>query len=165
MTLEPDGVSSIRLTTLPTDIDILQHMNNGRYLSLCDLGRWDLLIRAGLFDQMKERGWYAVVSSETVTFRKSLQLWQRFEVQSRLTGHDEKSIFMEHRVVVAGEIYARAIVRSRMLRREGGHVSNEELFAAVGFPEGLPGVDEWVHDWAGASVLPGARKSAPSAWG
>ena len=87
-TLDAASVSSIRLTTLPTDIDILRHMNNGRYLSLFDLGRWDLLIRTGLFDAMNDNGWYAVVSSETVTFRKSLQLWQRFEVQSRFIGHD-----------------------------------------------------------------------------
>ena len=42
--LPPTGVSRIRLTTLPTDIDLLRHMNNGRYLSLFDLGRWDLLV-------------------------------------------------------------------------------------------------------------------------
>ncbi len=162
--LDPTAVGSIRLTTLPTDIDILRHMNNGRYLSLFDLGRWDLLIRTGLFDGMKEQGWYAVVSSETITFRKSLQLWQRFEVQSRFIGHDDKAVFMEHRAVVKGEVYARAIVRARMLRRTGGTVSNEELFATVGKPEGVPEIDPWVHEWAAASALPPVRTSAPSVW-
>ena len=164
-TLDPTSVGRIRLTTLPSDIDILRHMNNGRYLSLFDLGRWDQLIRTGLFDAMKQRGWYAVVSSETVTFRKSLELWQRFEVQSRFIGHDEKALFMEHRAVVDGEVYARAIVRARMLRRTGGTVSNEELFAAVGRPEGVPEIDAWVHDWAAASALPPVRDAAPSVWG
>ena len=163
-TLDPASVSSVTLTTLPTDIDILRHMNNGRYLSLFDLGRWDLLIRTGLFDAMNERGWYAVVSSETITFRKSLQLWQRFEVQSRFIGHDDKAVFLEHRAVVRGEVYARAIVRSRMLRRSGGTVSNEELFAAVGKPEGVPEIDAWVHEWAAASALPPVRDQAPSVW-
>lgn len=163
-TLDPTAVGTVRVTTLPTDLDILQHMNNGRYLSLFDLGRWDQLIRSGLFDAMKERGWYAVVSSETVTFRKSLRLWQRFDVESRFIGHDDKALFMEHRAVVDGEIYARAIVRARMLRRSGGTVSNEELFAAVGRPDGVPEIDEWVHDWAAASALPPVRKPAPSVW-
>lgn len=163
-TLDPTAVGTIRLTTLPTDIDILRHMNNGRYLSLFDLGRWDLLIRTGLFGAMKDQGWYAVVSSETVTFRKSLELWQRFEVQSRFIGHDEKALFMEHRAVVDGEVYARAIVRARMLRRTGGTVSNEELFAAVGKPEGVPEIDPWVHDWAAASALPPVRVKTPSVW-
>ncbi|QMU96396.1 acyl-CoA thioesterase [Microbacterium esteraromaticum] len=162
--LDPSAVSRIRLTTLPTDLDILRHMNNGRYLSLFDLGRWDLLIRTGLFDAMKDRGWYAVVSSETVTFRKSLQLWQRFDVESRFVGHDDKAVFLEHRAVVDGEVYARVIVRSRMLRRSGGTVSNEELFAAVGKPAGLPEVEPWIHDWASASALPSTKKPAPSVW-
>ena len=140
-------------------------MRDTRYLSLFDLGRWDLLIRTGLFDAMKEHGWYAVVSSETVTFRKSLQLWQRFDVQSRFIGHDDKAVFLEHRAVVDGEIYARVIVRSRMLRRTGGTVSNEELFAAVGKPEGVPEIDAWVHDWAAACALPPVRVKAPSVWG
>lgn len=163
-TLDPTSVGTVAVTTLPTDLDILRHMNNGRYLSLFDLGRWDQLIRTGLFDAMKERGWYAVVSSETITFRKSLQLWQRFEVQSRFIGHDDKALFMEHRAVVDGEVYARAIVRARMLRRTGGTVSNEELFAAVGKPEGVPEIDAWVHDWAAASALPPVRTPAPSVW-
>jgi len=163
-TLDPASVGTVTLTTLPTDIDILRHMNNGRYLSLFDLGRWDLLIRTGLFDAMKDRDWYAVVSSETITFRKSLQLWQRFEVQSRFIGHDDKAIFLEHRAVVDGEVYARAIVRARMLRRAGGTVSNEELFAAVGKPDGVPEIDPWVHDWAAASALPPTRTAAPSVW-
>lgn len=162
--LELDEVGRIRLTTLPSDIDLLRHMNNGRYLSLFDLGRWDLLTRTGLFDVLKENGWYAVVSSETVTFRKSLELWQRFDVETRLIGHDDRAVFMEHRAVVAGEVYARAIVRARMLRRSGGMVPHEELFAAAGTPSGLPDIDDWIHDWAGASALPSTKKPAPSVW-
>jgi len=162
--LDPAGVSRIRVTTLPTDLDILRHMNNGRYLSLFDLGRWDLLIRTGLFDAMKDRGWYAVVSSETVTFRKSLELWQRFDIESRFVGHDDRAVFLEHRAVVDGEVYARVIVRSRMLRRSGGTVSNEELFAAVGKPQGLPEVEPWIHEWASASALPSTKSPAPSLW-
>ena len=162
--LGPTEIGRVRLTTLPTDIDLLQHMNNGRYLSLFDLGRWDLLVRTGLWDVMNRRGWYAVVSSETVTFRKSLNLWQRFDVESRLIGHDDKAIYLEHRAVVDGEVYARAIIRARMLKRSGGTLSHEELFAAVGRPEGIPEVDAWVHDWAAASALPPTRADAPSVW-
>ncbi|WP_243076521.1 acyl-CoA thioesterase [Microbacterium sp. SS28] len=162
--LGPTEVGRIRLTTLPTDIDVLRHMNNGRYLSLFDLGRWDLLTRTGMADAMRRHGWYAVVSSETITFRKSLELWQQFVVESRLIGHDDKAIYLEHRAVVDGEVYARAIIRARMLKRSGGTLSHDELFAAVGRPEGLPDVEPWVHEWAAASALPSTRAAAPSSW-
>jgi len=163
--LAPTAISRIRLTTLPTDIDVLRHMNNGRYLSLFDLGRWDLLVRSGLADATRAQGWYPVVASETITFRKSLELWQRFVVESRFLGHDDRGgLYLEHRAVVDGEIYARAIIRARMLRRSGGTVDHDELFAAVGRPEGLPDVEPWVHEWATASTLPSTRRPAPSDW-
>ncbi|MGI6877653.1 acyl-CoA thioesterase [Microbacterium sp. gxy059] len=162
--LDAIDVGRIRLTTLPTDLDLLRHMNNGRYLSLVDLGRWDLLIRTGLFHAMKERDWYAVVANETITFRRSLQLWQRFDVETRFVGYDDRALFLEHRVVVDGEVFARVIVRARMLRRSGGTVPHDELFEALGHPEGLPGVDGWVHDWAQASSLPSTKRPAPSVW-
>jgi acyl-CoA thioesterase FadM len=162
--LGPTDVGRIRLTTLPTDLDILRHMNNGRYLSLFDLGRYDLLIRAGLADATRERGWYAVVATETITFRKSLTLWQRFVVESRFIGHDDKALYLEQRAVVGGEVYARAIIRARMLKRTGGTVSHDELFAAVGRPEGLPDIEPWMHDWATASALPPTKAPAPSVW-
>lgn len=162
--LAPTAIGRVKLTTLPTDLDILGHMNNGRYLSLMDLGRWDLLVRTGLMGAMRTHGWYAVVSSETVTFRKSLEAWQRFDLESRLIGHDEKAVYLEHRCTVDGEIYARAIVRARMMKRSGGTLSHEEMFAAVGRPEGIPDVADWIHEWAAASALPPTRAEAPSIW-
>lgn len=162
--LAPTDVGRITLTTMPTDLDVLRHMNNGRYLSLMDLGRWDLLVRTGLAGAMRRRGWYAVVSSETITFRKSLQPWQRFTVESRMIGHDDKAVYVEHRCVVDGELYARAIVRARMMKRSGGTLPHDELFAAVGRPEGIPDVEPWIHDWAAASALPSTRAEAPSVW-
>lgn len=162
--LEPGAVSTVRVRTLPTDLDILRHMNNGRYLSLFDLGRWDLLIRTGLFDAMRHRGWYAVVAAETISFRRSLELWQRFEVQSRMIGHDDRSVYLEHRAVIDGEIFARAIVRARILRRSGGTVPHEEVFAELGRPEGVPEIEPWVAAWATASALPSMKAPAPSVW-
>lgn len=162
--IDPNTVTRIRIRVLPTDIDLLRHLNNGRYLSLFDLGRWDLLTRAGLMDAMTKKGWYAVVAAETITFRRSLELWQRFDLETRLIGHDDRAVYLEHRALVNGEIYARAMIRARILRRTGGTVPHDELFAAVGRPEGLPDIEPWVHDWAAGSALPSTKRPAPSVW-
>lgn len=154
----------MRVRTLPTDLDLLRHMNNGRYLSLFDLGRWDLLIRTGLYDAMRAQGWYAVVSAATITYRKSLTLWQPFVVESRMIGRDDRAVYLEQRAVVRGEVYASAIIRSRILSRRGGTVSHEELAAAIDGADDLPVVPQWMLDWAAASALPSTRKPAPSTW-
>ncbi len=162
--IDPNTVARLRIRVLPTDIDLLRHLNNGRYLSLFDLGRWDLLTRAGLTSAMSEQGWYAVVAAETITFRRSLELWQRFELETRMIGHDDRAVYLEHRALVKGEIYARAIIRARILRRSGGTVPHDELFAAVGRPEGLPDIEPWVLEWAAGSALPSTKRPAPSVW-
>lgn len=163
-TIPPNSLGRVRVRVLPTDIDLLGHMNNGRYGSLFDLGRFDLLIRTGIWDLLAEKKWYAVVASETVTFRKSLELWQRFTVETRLLAHDDKSVYMVHRAVVKGEVYAEMIVRARFLRRSGGIVPHEELFEALHRPDDLPPLADWIHDWAAASALPSTRHPAPSTW-
>lgn len=162
--LDPNTIGRIRIRVLPTDIDLLRHLNNGRYLSLFDLGRWDLLTRTGLLDAMSRNGWYAVVAAETITFRRSLEMGQRFTLETRLLGHDDRAVYLGHRAVVGGEIYASAVIRARILRRTGGTVPHDELFGAVGRPEGLPDIEPWVHEWAAASALPSTRRPAPSDW-
>lgn len=162
--IDPSAVARVSVRTMPTDIDLLGHMNNGRYASLFDLGRYDLLIRAGIWDVFRRRGWYAVVASASITFRKSLALWQRFTVESRLLGHDDRSVYLMHRAVVDGEVYAEIIVRARFLRRSGGVVPHEELFEALHRPDNLPDLPSWVTEWAVSSALPSTRRPAPSVW-
>ena len=132
------SVGRVRLRTMPTDLDLLGHMNNGRYASLFDLGRFDLLIRTGIWDLLTRTAGTPSSRARPITFRKSLELWQRFTVESRLLAHDDRSVYMMHRAVVVGEVYAEMIVRARFLRRSGGIVPHEELFEALHRPDDLP---------------------------
>ncbi|QDZ15680.1 acyl-CoA thioesterase [Humibacter ginsenosidimutans] len=157
-------VVSTKLRVLPTDLDILRHMNNGVYLSIFDIGRFDLIRRSGVWQIFADRGWYPVVASETITFRKSLQLWQKFTVESRIIGFDEKAAYMQHRAVVNGEIYAEAFIKARFLKRAGGTVPVSEILDAVGpTPKDLE-LPEWLLRWGDDVRLPSTRAEAPSVW-
>ena len=48
-----------------------------------------MLVRSGIWSIVNKRGWYPVVVAETISFRKSLTLWQRFDVESRVLGSIE----------------------------------------------------------------------------
>ena len=95
-------VARTNFITLPTDLDINRHMNNGVYFSIMDVARFDMLVRNGVWAIMREKGWYPVVASETITFRKSLSLWQRFTIESRILGFDDKAVYVEQRFVRPG---------------------------------------------------------------
>jgi acyl-CoA thioesterase FadM len=77
------------------DLDVLLHMNNGRYLTILDLARVDLMMRSGLWRQLNAQRWYPVVTLETIRFHRSLELGNRYDVRSRVIGWDEKHIFIE----------------------------------------------------------------------
>ena len=133
---------------LPTDLDLLRHVNNGTYLSLMDLGRVDLMRRAGLLARIAARGWYPVVTAETIQFRRSLTLWQRFAIVTRVVGWDERAILVEQRFERDGETIAQAYVRARFLRREGGTVPTAELMALAGVSyEDMPAMPERARRW------------------
>ena len=155
--------SSLPLRVLPTDIDIALHVNNGMYFSLMDLGRFDLMVRSGAWDRMRARGWSPVVGLETIAFRRSLQLWQRYSIETRIIGTDEKAIFFEQRMVAGGEVYARAYIATRLLSRSGP-VPNDEILAEVGEPPSDLVLPEFLHTWRVEHALPGTRRPAPHAW-
>ena len=157
-------VSETRFRVMPTDIDVLNHLNNGMYFSFMDLGRMDLLIRSGVLARVKRLGFYPVVANATLTFRKSLEPWQRFAIQSRIVGYDEKSVFVEQRFVVNGEIYARGFMRGRFLKRTGGTVSLAELTAALNVDTSEVPLPAWLTRWVDDIALPTTKAPAPSDW-
>lgn len=161
---EPFDVVATRFRVLPTDLDVYGHMNNGRYLSISDIGRFDLLRRSGLWRVMSKRGWYPVVASSTISYRKSLQPWQKFTVESRFLGVNERDVYLEQRFVVAGEVYARLFIRGRFLMKSGGHVPMDDLIAILGerpIPTAMPA---WLIAWGADVALPSAKSPAPSEW-
>ncbi|MHA7189310.1 acyl-CoA thioesterase [Arthrobacter sp. MDT2-16] len=157
------GAGSVTLRVLLTDIDIAMHMNNGMYFSVFDLGRFDLMVRSGVWRQMRARGWSPVAAGETISFRKSLRLGQRYSIETRIIGLDERAIYFEQRAVAGGEIYARAVIATRLVSRTGP-VSNEEIVAAFGAPPADLVLPEWIHEWRLNNTLPSTRRPAPHAW-
>jgi acyl-CoA thioesterase FadM len=124
------SVSSLRLRVLPNDLDINFHMNNGRFLTLCDLNRVDLFIRTGLLKTMVRRKWAPIIAEHTMTYRKPLRCFARFDVVMTLDRWDEKYFYMTHVFrrgdVIIAEGTSRGVVRSKQ-----GVISPQEVLAAV----------------------------------
>lgn len=162
--VSPWESTEITLRALPTDVDVLMHINNGQYFSLFDLGRYDLMARSGLWKATRQRGWHPVVQAEQVTFRKSVNFWTKFQIFSKIIGMDDRCFYIEHRVVVEGEIYVRAFVAGRFIG-EAGPVSNEDILQMaqeIGHPAPADfEVSEELQRWRRESALPAARRPAP----
>jgi acyl-CoA thioesterase FadM len=157
-------VGRMTLRVLPTDLDVNNHVNNGVYFSLMDLGRFDLLHRSGAWATMMKKGYYPVIASETITFRKSLLPWQRYVLESKIVGYDDKAVYLEQRFVVHGEIYAVGYIRGRFLKKSGGTVSLAELAEMLDVDLNAVELPAWLAEWADDVALPSTRSEAPSIW-
>lgn len=146
------------LRVLPNDLDVLRHMNNGVYLSLMDLGRVDMMVRTGVQQAVSARGWYPVVVGESIRFRRSLQLGERFEIVTRVLGWDDRVVYLEQvferrRASGEREVVAEAIVAARFLARTGGGVPAPDVAAAFGADRVSPDLPAEVVDWSRAIRL------------
>jgi acyl-CoA thioesterase FadM len=103
--------------------------------------------RSGRAAPLRQRGWYAVVAAETIRFRRSLQLFQRFRVVTRVASWDAQAFLLEQTFWRGTEVAAEAVVRARFLSRSGGTVGTADVLALlseVGSPPPLP---EWLAAW------------------
>ena len=158
----PFGPCVTPFRVLPTDLDVLMHVNNGVYLSMMDVGRVDLMYRAGLMPKLAAKRWYPVVVAETIQFRRSLQPFEMFTIETRLLGWDEKALLLEQKFIRNGEEVAAAFVRSRFLVRGGGSVLPSELALLAGESPVSPALPDVLARWNAdqANTRPGERPSS-----
>src|SRR5262245_47864407 len=118
----PLGVSSLRLRVWPNDLDVLMHMNNGRYVTIMDLGRVDLMIRMGLWRVILRQRWTPVVGTAHVLFRRELGVFQRYRLDTRIAGWAGQLAVIEQIFVIddgprLGQIAAIGLVRAGLYDR------------------------------------------------
>ncbi|MFL5784116.1 MAG: acyl-CoA thioesterase [Bacteriovoracaceae bacterium] len=134
------------MRVLPTDLDLLMHVNNGVYFSFMDFGRWNMIFKNGAYDLAKKNGWYTVVAGETIRFKKSLKLWDKFTMKTKMVGHDDKYFFIEQRFLKNGEEMATGLVKVRFLKKAGGTISAPDVLKVFNVEERR--VSELSNDWA-----------------
>lgn len=129
--------SELSFRVLPTDLDINLHMTNARYLSMMDLGRTDLLIRAGMLGLLRRERWLPVVGSIDIRYRRSLMPFQRFTLKSRLLCWDEKWLYLEQRIESDQGVHSIATVRG-LFRGRGGLAPSRAVLQGMGHQDASP---------------------------
>lgn len=139
--------TTIEMRVLPTDLDFMWHVNNGVYFSFLDFGRMNMIFRNGIFELTQREGWYAVVGAETMKFRRSLQLWDKFKIETRTIGYDDKYFFIQQKIIHKDNIAALGIIKVRFLSKKGGGVNPAFMIEKMGaeFKNEVPKLGEF---WA-----------------
>lgn len=139
---------------LPNDLDLLGHMNNGRYFTITDYVRIEMLIRAGIWEAMKKRNVYPVMAGETIQFRKSLKPFQKYEILSKTLGWDNKFFYVEHRFISRKELYALMLVKVRVIGAGSIRVSPSDVLRYV-YPNNIKdiNINEPIASWSDSAQI------------
>lgn len=152
----PFGVSRLKMFVWPNDLDINLHINNGRYLTVMDIGRFDLIMRMGLMREARKRKWMPVLSAAKVRFRRELRLFQRYTLETRIVWWKTTHFVMEHRIVMAsganaGQIATIALMLGGLYERANRRfVPVEELMQAIGVSAEAPEASDEVEAFLAA---------------
>ncbi|MEL7026266.1 MAG: acyl-CoA thioesterase, partial [Pseudomonadota bacterium] len=134
-------------------------LNNGRILTLFELGRWGLAIEIGLLQQMRKRRAAFAVAGVSVRYRHRIPLWTRYRIETRPLGWDERFIYMDQTMWVGDRPANQLLLRSAIVTRQGT-VPPADLAKDLGHPGPSPDLPDWVQNWIEAE---GTRAWPPEA--
>jgi acyl-CoA thioesterase FadM len=140
-------VSILKSRVCLTDLDPFFELNNGRYLTLFDFGRYDVAMRTGLWKTLKKQNWGLMVAGISIRYRYRLRLFTKFEIHSRVVGIDHRWFYFEQKFVSKGKLHTSALVRTAITSPKG-LVPTGEVLKALGTPDVSIPVPDWINEWA-----------------
>jgi acyl-CoA thioesterase FadM len=136
----PLETTSLEFRVYPNDLDTNLHMNNGRYLTLMDLGRLDLVFCCGLGKAMLTRGWRPVLGGSFITYRRELNPFQKFRLETRLLGWDGPWFYIGQQFYRGEQLAAEAVVKALFLDKNG-KLDSAQVMQQIGYSEPSPELD------------------------
>ncbi|GGE52179.1 acyl-CoA thioesterase [Actibacterium pelagium] len=135
----------------PWDIDIWMELNNGRTLTLFDMGRFGLFTRQRMLKAMMDQGWSGTVAGSTVRYRRRIRAFDRFEMRTRILGWDDKFIYIEQGIWRGEDCANHLLLRTAITDKNGlvrtNVVADRLLDGAVS-----PLLPDWVRAWVRAEA-------------
>ncbi|MFY9238248.1 MAG: acyl-CoA thioesterase [Roseovarius sp.] len=132
---------------LPHDIDLWMELNNGRTLTIYDLGRIPLAARVGLLPLLKKHGWGLTMAGAAVRYRRRVRMFEKIEMRSRAIGWDARFMYLEQSMWKADGECASHIVYRGAVTGAKGIVPPAEVMAAMGRDAPSPVLPDWVQAW------------------
>ena len=135
----------------PQDIDVFLEMNNGRILTILDLGRTGLALRTGLLRTLNSEGWGLTLAGSSVRFRRRIRPFATFRVHSRCVGWDGRFFYLDQSIWRGEDCAAQALLCAAVTD-SNGIVAPERVIAALGGSGPSPDLPRWIVNWIEADA-------------
>ena len=140
-----------QLICWPWDIDLWMELNNGRTLTIMDLGRVVLFRRLGVIGAMRRKRWAGTIAGASVRYRRRVRMFDRIEMKSRIVGWDDRFTYAEQSLWKGPECCSHALLRMA-ITGSAGIVPSADLARELGLPESSPPLPGWVQAWSEAEA-------------
>lgn len=135
----------------PWDLDPWRELNNGRTLTLYDLGRTPLAVRSGLIEALRANRWGMTVAGSSVRYRRRVRMFDRVTMVSRLLGWDARFLYLDQTMWKGADCTSQALIRSAVTS-SSGIVAPAEVARALGHAGDSPALPGWVLAWSEAEA-------------
>lgn len=137
----------------PWDLDLWNELNNGRTLTLYDMGRLPLAKRVGLVKALRDNRWGLTMAGASVRYRRRVRAFDRIEIHSRAVCWDDKFMYLEQSMRVRGEATSHILYRSAVTSKEGIVPPIRVMEALELDPSLTPEMPDWIAAWTEAEAL------------
>jgi len=144
--IEFDAVCETTFRCMPWDIDMFLEMNNGRILTLYDLGRFDLSIQTGLAKVLKKKRWGLVVAGGSVRYRRRVKMFDKVTMRTQAVGFDDRWIYVAQSMWVNGQPSSSILLRTG-ITAIGKTIPPDEVLEAMDITGWKPEPSSWVKSW------------------
>lgn len=142
----------MRLHVWPNDIDVIGHMNNGRYMTIIDLALIEYFTRAGFLKGILQRGWRPMLGGSMISFRRGLKPFRRYTLRFAVSCWDERWNYMRFEFVHNGKAMAMGYAKGAIVGARG-IVSTVETHTALGVNVKSPSFPGSIAAWIEADRM------------
>ncbi|MGX9355905.1 acyl-CoA thioesterase [Roseobacteraceae bacterium S113] len=134
------------------DIDTFLELNNGRTLTLLDVGRIPMAARMGLIEVLRREKWALTMAGCSVRWRRRLRPFEAFEMRSRGLCYDEKFMYIEQSMWKKNGECANHVLYRSAVTDKNGIVAPVRVLDAMGLEDKNKPMPEWVRAWIEADA-------------
>lgn len=137
----------------PWDLDMFLELNNGRTLTIYDLGRLGAGLRSGLVGALKGQNWGLTVAGSSVRYRRRLRAFSRIEMRSRGVCWDDKFMYIEQSMWKSDGECASHVLYRVAATDKNGIVAPDRVLQAMEEDAISPPMPDWIDAWINAEAL------------
>ncbi len=109
--ISPMDTASFSFSVWVTDVDV-SVANHAALLTIMETGRLDFMVRTNFFKVAAKNKWFFPSQAISVQFYRPLKVFQKAELQTKVSFVDEKWIYTQHKIVRKGKVIAVSLAKN-----------------------------------------------------